>query len=253
MSLISEEKISDFLKRSYKETCEYLTDIRFNKKSDCDRNRVLLYSRLIELAYGMVILLDKKAYAGVEPIFRTFFEAYVDLRILFSDPNYKDHLEYEYHEQWEKLLTIAKKGQNPFLSKIGAHKDVQKRISDHQHVLKKLTQRGITKSLKKKDKFDRANLSAEYESIYNFLCSESHNDLRCLYNRHIDGDSSDFKIVLFREDSWENILPTVSTVTEILLEVSERIHSEFKSSKLAEIQKLKAEFAKIRSEYATLS
>ncbi len=250
---MSVEKLFDFLKFSHKELLEHLSVIQIKGNSPSNIVKICLYSRLIELTHSQIILWERKSYAGIDPIFRTFFEAYVDLENLFNDQNYIQHIHYEYHRQWLVVLHAAQSSQNPFLSKIGRSPDLQQRISYYKEQLAILKKAGIEKCLTKKEKLCRTNMKTEYESIYNFLCSDSHNDYRSLISHHIEEDGDNFNVVLFRKELLEDSLPILDAVAALLLNVSERIHLEYKSSKVADIQKLKAEFAKIRSEYATLS
>ena len=52
------------------------------------------------------------------------------------------------------------------------------------------------------ERFQRANKGELYYAVYNFLCSEAHNDARALTSRHLELDENNLpRLTLYRADA----------------------------------------------------
>ena len=106
-------------------------------------------------------------------------ECYVDLRNIISDRHYIKYMDAKYREQWLKVMRQMLKGDNDFLAGFPDKAALEASIKSTEEKLAILEDAGF-KPLKIFKKFEMAGLEDVYRSYYNFLSSESHNDIRAL-------------------------------------------------------------------------
>jgi hypothetical protein len=221
-------RLFEFLKQLHDEIVEYSKRLIFDKNHARDSNLVSLYGSLIELAAGIVILIDKKAKTGVPPLFRTFLETYVEFRNLVEDPRYEYFMEASYYDQWLKVLREAGKGNNPYLYGIAKLPNLINEIRDTKRQLETLKKKNYS-PLTVFKKFERAGMISEYRALYNFLSTDSHSNIRALLNRHIDLGNDNFEIIFYRDTPPEDFLNFINSTCEMLVDASIKIHEYLKS------------------------
>lgn len=192
----------DFLKETHDESLYWCEQLRFDKEHPWHRNLIALLGSMIELSGALCALSDKRAYAAVKPIFRSFLETFVEFKNLSGDRKYGYHMEASYIDQWNKVLKAAVKQDNPYLTKIGELPHIEVEIETNSRELKKLRNDGY-QTLNVYEKFQRAGMESEYRSMYNFLSNESHSNIRALINRHFefDDDGGNLEVVFYKD--WE--------------------------------------------------
>jgi hypothetical protein len=80
---------------------------------------LFLYARILELSGGIFLLFKEKELVGIYNLFRSFLEAYVDLKILLDDPGYYYALRLESLRHTENFYKSAQLG-NKFLTSIAS-------------------------------------------------------------------------------------------------------------------------------------
>jgi len=234
------------LKAFHDRLLQLASALRFNKSDPVDLHRVALYGTLLELTGCMIHLIEHQGRTGVPSLFRAFLEAAIELRNLIKDAGYIDHMMASHVDQWLKVLQEAKKGTNPYLASIAASQDLDKQITDHEKQLGELLARE-KRPLNVFERFKRANMVAEYRSLYNFLSCDSHSNIRALISRHIERGDNDFKVVFYKDEPIETFLATLGSTAGLLVEASLSVHEAFNSGSLAEIQKMREELSAMRA------
>lgn len=185
---------------------------------------VAMMATLIEYANTGLLLASKKTAAGDDSVFRSFLEAFVDLKNLSGDAHYKYVLLFDYHDQWRKLLKSAAGG-NPYLEGIAADGGLDERIGDHEQQLRWLKRKNI-KPLNKIQKFKKAEMEAEYRSIYNFSSGEAHNNMRALFRRNLDFNENGW-VVRINQWSEDRCIPRFDAYAGLLIRAAELTNLRF--------------------------
>jgi len=192
----------DQLGEAHDFSVEAIRELVFDKKHPWHRNLVILYGTLIEQAGAMVIAEKNNAGIAINGLFRSFLECYVELHNLAADKRYGNFMEAASTHEWNRVLISAREG-NPFLTAIGEMPDLDEKISENQQELKEYRQRKV-QPLKVFERFKKADMEDEYRSIYNFLSTDAHGNLRALTDRHIEViDNKDFNVVVYKNYSGE--------------------------------------------------
>ncbi len=130
-----------------------------------------------------------------------------------------DHL-----KQNKKLLkAIIDNGhKNLFLEPLSNDEKLDEDFNNIIEELEYLENQGI-KPLHISGKFKRAGLKDQYVSLYNILCTHSHNNLPALESRHIKKINSDHQVVCFKKWEMKKLSPFISHIVVILVESLKRI------------------------------
>ena len=186
----------------------------------------------------------------IPTIFRSILECSVDLHNLVDDPKYIHSMQLNYHQEWLNVIKTAGTG-NPYLTHIAQMKTLEEQITQATDEIKDARAQG-GKYLSTSKRFNLAGMEEEYQSIYNFLCCDSHNNIRALISRHIDidRDSNDFEICLHKNNYLE-FNHYYGTVTHHVLSNGERVHGFFKTDASSKFSEKAADFQqKVRMLYA---
>lgn len=180
-----------------------LKEVTFDKDHAWHRALVALYCSIVEYSETTIFLIDNNRIVGVPHIIRSLLEAHVDLLNLASDQKYGYFMEANYKYEWLKLLKEAQKRKNPTLVDLYLNPsiDIDKEVKKVESMLQEYKDNGA-RPLNQFQKFEKAGLEGSYRSIYNLLCSESHNNLRALIHRHIsiNEKTNRFEVVIF--ENW---------------------------------------------------
>ena len=136
----------------------------------------------IELAGGSIALAQQAESIGIPILARSMLEAHVDFRCVLADPAYVEWIEATHDREWAKVIDEAINAGGAYLSKLGSEPTVRQ---ERDRIAERETERakkGIRK-LKAMERFRRAGMQELYYSVYNFLCSEAHNDARALISK----------------------------------------------------------------------
>ena len=91
-----------------------------------------------------------------------------------------------------------------------------------------------------------------HRSLYNFLCTGTHNNIRALIDRHIEVDQNDFAVVYFKQKAIEEFLPYVDSLCALLINTSIIIHEFLRTDAQADFETLNERLQKSRATYKTV-
>lgn len=187
-------------KKEFKKALDFLHHLTFEKQQSWPRNLIALYCSLIEYSESLIFLAENNKRISIPIIFRSLLEAFVDFKNLAEDKTYGYHMEASYEKEWLKVIKEAKTKNNAFLALLSEHSMLKNEMLRHQAQLDDLEKKGY-RPLSQFDKFERAGMLEEYRSIYNFVCSHSHNNIRSLISRffEIDELAQNLNIAVFQE------------------------------------------------------
>jgi hypothetical protein len=237
-----------FLEELHDRCLEISKQLRFDKHHKLHFALVSLYGSLIELVGCMLILIRNNAKLGVPSLSRTFLETYVEFHNLVRDPKYGYYMEATYLKEWLRILKVAKDGKNLYLIDISDLPDLHSIIIEQEKLLKELEKLGY-KPLNIYEKFKRAEMIEEYQSIYNFLCTESHSNKRALISRHADIADDDFNLVFYKNDPIERYFQYLDPSAGLLVSATIDIHDYFESPAIDQARDLYQQLKKVRSKY----
>ncbi|MGM0988799.1 MAG: DUF5677 domain-containing protein [Pseudomonadota bacterium] len=166
-------------RQEIQKSLELAKHLKFDKKHPWHRSLVALYGALIEYSDSLIHLVEYKKPVAIPVIFRSLIEAYVDFKNLAEDRRYGYHMEASYAKEWLRVLENADGSGNPYLAEIGEDPQRAAQVQEQSEKLAQLKANGF-EPLSHFSKFQRAGMAEEYRSIYNFLCSHSHNNIRSL-------------------------------------------------------------------------
>jgi hypothetical protein len=243
-------EIKDFLGEIHRISLELLKGLKFDKHHALHFGLVSLYSSLIELVGCLIILLNKNGKLGVRPLFRTFLETYVEFKNLAQDPKYGYSIEASDIKEWLKVIKSAQDN-NPYLASIAALADLSTKRYELERKLQNLKKKGYEpKSIY--DKFKLAGMEMEYRSLYNFMCTETHSNLRALINRHVEINDEDFNVVVYMNPPDESFLPVLDSAAGLLISATIRIHEILRSDAVADAKFLEEGLKEVRTRYESL-
>ncbi len=222
--------------------------LRFEKTHAFHFALVSLYGSLIELVGCILILMRNNGKLGVPPLFRTFLETCVEFHNLVRDPQYGYFMEANDAKEWLRVLKSAKDTKNPYLAAISTLPDLPEIITKKEQELQELKKQGYEPT-DIRTRFKRANMPEEYQSIYNFVCAESHSNKRALINRHADMASSKFEIVYYKNDPDEMYLMYTDAAAGLLVAATLSIHENLNSDALDQVRQFRAKLDAMRSKY----
>jgi hypothetical protein len=239
-----EERLQ-FLGQVHDQSLELLRGVSFDKHPRRDGYLVCLYASMIELAGGIVLLVHNDRKTAMSPVFRTFVEAYVDLKNVAEDRIFVEHSFARHHKDWIKILG-ANGESNRFLGEVNAHEKRQEALKRHERELEKLRDQGVH-PLKVAERFARAGMSDEYFALYHFESDAIHNSSQALLGRHVEetrGD--DFGLTLYKQRSLEDYDSYMDAAAVLLLDATRIVHEQINSGKQDDIQRLSQKLDAIR-------
>jgi len=235
------------------ETVLHLAEsLHFDKKHPWHLHLVSLYGTMIELLGSACILIREGVPIAVPILLRSVLEANLDFTNLAKERRYGYHMRAAELHEWIKILREAKKKQNPYLSDISQIPNLGKVIVQWETELSELKKKQFS-PLNQKQKFDKAELEPVYQSVYNFLCCHSHNNIRALVSRHIDiaADQRDFQVEYYAPVNFDTLLPYIDSFCGIIMSSTETIHRILQSGATDQVDALKKELDEKRKQILT--
>ncbi|NOQ77480.1 MAG: hypothetical protein GQ475_06810 [Methylococcaceae bacterium] len=213
-------------KQEIKEALIYAEHLTFDKQHPWHRNIVALYCSLIEYSESLIFLAENEKNISIPVVFRALLEAFVDFKNLAEDKLYGYYMEANYAKEWLKVIKEANQNENAFLALISQDSTLNTQIEEYTNKLSELQEKGY-KPLNQFDKFNKAGMVEEYRSVYNFVCSHSHNNIRSLFDRFfiINEAKNDFEMALFKEKEPNEFDHYLMTGQHFLRNGSYNIHA----------------------------
>jgi len=225
----------EFLEEVYEASERLVRGLKFNKADERSRTIMALYLSVIEQVSSQIILLNANRLAGVEIIYRSTLEAFIDLVNLTKDAGYLDNMKAAYSKEMVKLMADVVKDDNPFLS---APEDAEQNVAvlaRHKQALEDFKARGV-RPLNVVDRFTLAEFGLVYSSVYRALCRESHNNVGALTSRHFRHENGKFHVVIFKKPDDLDVVTIFDSITSTLCTAGLFTHDHFKSEGLIELQ-----------------
>lgn len=211
---------------------DHFEHIKFDKTHLWHLNIVCLYCSIVEYSDSMHTLFKEEKVVSMPLILRSMLEAFVDLKNLCNERTYGYHMQASNLKEWLKVTREAGTLENPYLEGLASAKGFDEQTAEWEAELKDLRDKKYA-PLRQDEKFAKAEMTNEYKSLYNFLCSYSHNNFRALTDRHmeISSDNSDFKVNLFPEFDPEKADNYISTAKICLIESSKLVHASLETGR----------------------
>jgi hypothetical protein len=203
----------------------YANGLRLDFYEPRERYAVLLLLTVLDYARDVVALIHAARYGAIAIVTRSALDAYTDIANLGDHPNYWEHLAAADASSWKQLLERASRGRNPMLKGLSEDDLLPVGRRKNAQELKALQAKGVEK-LSIDERFKRAELTNEYESMYSLLSSEVHNNVSGLQSRYIDWDEESAWLVLTGKTSshshhYEDACAL--TMSEIVIQSTEKI------------------------------
>ncbi len=220
------EELTTFLKLSLEcaeRACS--NGLRFDFYEPRERYAVVLLWAVLEYARDVVVLIQAARYGAIAIVVRSALDAYADIANLGDHPDYWEHLAAADASSWKQLLERASRGGNPMLKGLSEDDLLPVGRRNNAQELKALQAKGVEK-LNIDERFERAQLTNEYESMYSMLSSEVHNNVSGLQSRYVDWDGESAWLVPTGETSrhshhYED--PCTLTMSEIVIQSTEKV------------------------------
>jgi len=220
------DELTDFLKLSLEcaeRACS--NGLRFDFYDPRHRYAVLLLWTVLDFARDVIALAQVARYGAIAILTRSALDAYADIANLGDHPDYWEHLAAADASKWKQLLERASRGGNPMLKALSEDELLPLGRRKNAQELKALQAKGVEK-LDIDERFKRAQLTDEYESMYAILSSEVHNNVSGLQSKYVDWDDDSVGLVPTGETSshshhYEE--PCVLTMSEIVIQSTEKV------------------------------
>jgi hypothetical protein len=160
-----------------------LSNLRFDINDPALQCSVALLLAILDLARSVVASDRAGTYAAVAIVTRSAIDAYTDLVNLCENNEYWERLEAADAFEWRKVLESASRGRNPILEPLRKNETFVQGRRMQSDRLDELSNRGVAK-LETKERFERAGLTNEYDSVYQMLSAEAHNNISHLRSRY---------------------------------------------------------------------
>lgn len=187
----------EFLEAVYEVSERLLKQLKFDKADERSRIIIALYCTVIEQASSQIILLKANRIAGIEIMYRSTLEAFIDLVNLTKNADYLDNMKAAYSKEMVKLMADVVKDDSPFLSSSEEGEKNAAMLSRHKQGLEDFTGRGV-RQLNVSERFTAAEFGLVYSTVYRALCRESHNNAGALTSRHFRHENGIFHVVIFK-------------------------------------------------------
>ena len=207
-------QIVQFLKELHDGMLDHAQSLRFDKNHPWHFLLVSLFGSLLELTGCMLTLFENRGKIGLQPLFRTFLETYVEFYNLMRDPRYGYHFDATDLAESIKRLKAARRG-NRYMAPISGKNDIPARIDEWESRLTELQSKGY-KPLKIRQKFERAGMLELYECLYSIVSAHSHSSKEALIDRHFEFVGDEFELVFYKNPPDERFQYLLGTTAELL-------------------------------------
>ena len=198
---------------------------------------LFIYARILELSGGIFVLFKEKELVGIYALFRSFLEAYVDLKILLDDPDYYYALRLEGLRHTKNFYESAQRG-NKFLTSIAASSCCSGELDEVKKNIKNLEDNS-KQEISAKGKFEKAGMRAEYYAVYKDLSGHTHNRIEKILSYHGKIKSEyNIDIVLYGKDQrdFDHI---ISDTLKLIAEISCDVHKKYGSFRTNDIEEMR--------------
>ena len=198
--------------------------LTFDKQHPQHLYAICLYATILEIAYESLLLVEKRRFITLPTLMRSLLEAYADFLNTLEKPEYFKNMYASFLKQKLDLVRKAKKNpDNPYLKDVVESVDLKQAQTNLESEIERLKNSGHS-PLNVAERFSKAGLSNEYQSVYWLLCLNTHNNVYDLENRHIEKTGDDYAVALFKENSPDDLIRYFDTLAATLIDSSIRIY-----------------------------
>lgn len=190
-----------------------------------------LHLTVIDLYSDCLALVRATTPAAALPIIvRSIYEALVDQINLARIPNYHRYIEAANAAQMLKFVGAAARN-NPLLAGSTLASDAETG-AHFQSKLDELKKQGFP-PLQPYQKFSKAGLTNEYETVYALYCVDSHNNLAALAERHVDDDAANPTLKVLAAPHLPSLAMRLNAATKFLVDSALVLHDATKTNAAA--------------------
>jgi len=168
-----------------------------------------IHARIVELSSAVASLFKAHDVVGIPHLVRGELEAFADLRNLVADETYIDSMEAANVDQARKVLAaVVREGIDAGLD------DPEGELEKRKQRLSELRAAGAS-LLNAEQRFQMANLVREYNSVYRYICTHSHNNMKTLEDRHVNKESEPYQLRILLDE----IDPQLAVMIELAVKI----------------------------------
>jgi hypothetical protein len=167
-AILALDELLAFLRQTIQAGESICPGLRYDFYAQRDRYSVLLYYAILDHARSIAALADAQTYSAIPIVTRSALDAYADIANLADHIRYWEHLEEVDASKWKPLLERASRGGNPALRGLAESDLLPHGRRQFSKDLKELRAKGVS-TLGAEERFQRAGLNNEYESMYSLL------------------------------------------------------------------------------------
>jgi hypothetical protein len=219
------DQLVGFLELAIESSVRACSAFRCDVADPQHRYAILLLYALTDHARVALGLARGAAFTGIGPTTRCAIDAYADLCNVCECPRYFKHLDAASAFHWKKLLERASAGRIAALKALTDSPLLAVGRKKFAAELKTLKAQGI-EPLDIDERFKRAKLTDEYQSLYAILSAEVHNNIAELQSRYIDGDDASAWLVQpgqFSKHDHNYGRPCTLTMGEMIVKATEKV------------------------------
>ena len=224
-AILALDELLAFLRQTIQAGESICPGLRYDFYARRDRYSVLLYYAILDHARSIAALADAQTYCAIPIVTRSALDAYADIANLADHIRYWEHLEEADGSKWKPLLERASRGGNPALKGLAESDLLPQGRRQFSKDLKELRAKGVS-TLGAEERFQRAGLNNEYESMYSLLSAEVHNNISTLQSRYIDWNEERAWVTeqgKSSEHGHHYERPCVLTMSEIVIKSAEKL------------------------------
>ncbi|MGB4441117.1 MAG: DUF5677 domain-containing protein [Coriobacteriia bacterium] len=232
----------EYLAKLHGECLRLSGELKFDKTHALHFTLLAQLGSILELAGAVVQLRRTGCGSAVPSVLRTMLETYVDLKNLCADAAYGYHLEAADLAQWLKLLEKAAGGTNPYLKAIAERPHIDRTRQTWTERKAQLDSQGY-RPLRVSTRFSRADMTDEYDAIYNMLSADAHSNHRALLERHLTILPGDFEVTFYKDADQSHY---VLLAAVLLLDATKLVHEALAQDASAALESLSAQLIAIQ-------
>lgn len=155
------------------------------------------------------------------------------------------------NEKLRLLKKILSNPENPYLKGIAESVDIVDTKSALEAEIAALKCEGHEK-LDVSERFAKAGLEGEYQSMYWLLCLHAHNNISALEDRHLEKQDDDYNVVMFKEDEPADRIRYFDALGAVLIDSSSKVHQLLESEGASRYEQHFEQFNEIRKGYSQI-
>ncbi len=216
-----EKKYMELLGKNIIRVKNTIKKMKFDDNDSQQLFSISLLCTIFEFTDTCYQLIKNNRYSSIPILLRNLLEANIDLINLVNCEDYSQNMAASYLNGRNKFLKEAVENtDNEYLKGLSGKDDIQIKYNNSLAEQKELKNNGH-KALLIKEKFMLAKSLDLYNSVYNELCQETHNNISALEGRHYDRKIK--KITIFKMPEEDEMLRYLDSLNGIIVTSCEKI------------------------------